>query len=268
MRAASLLVILLLCPSLLDQDSLLNDQGQLVVWNIGQGSWATWISERACVHFDMGGEFAPWSKIRKACSGKRNWLNISHLDRDHINFISDFQRRVATVCSAQKIDQGGKETTAKRFVKSLKDCRSDLSDKRLRDQVAQRVSWHPSKKLKTRNDLSEVFVLRGVVLFPGDASTRAERVWGAAIKQKIKILILGHHGSRTATSELMLSQLPSIKMAIASQRQRVYGHPHPQVVVRLRRRGIPVLKTEDWGTIGISLPYQFGAIGAVSNLDY
>ena len=41
----------------------LNEQvKKLILWDVGQGQWATLISSDYCHHFDMGGEKAPWEK--------------------------------------------------------------------------------------------------------------------------------------------------------------------------------------------------------------
>jgi beta-lactamase superfamily II metal-dependent hydrolase len=45
-------------------------------------------------------------------------------------------------------------------------------------------------------------------------------------------------------------------MAIASSRWARYHHPAPVVVARLKKHGIAVLKTEDWGSILIEAPDQ------------
>ena len=49
---------------------------ELIVWNVGQGQWATVIDETACWHLDMGGEFAPWQEIMGACR-KRATASVS-----------------------------------------------------------------------------------------------------------------------------------------------------------------------------------------------
>ena len=29
---------------------------RLIVWNVGQGQWVTWVQDKVCLHFDAGGE--------------------------------------------------------------------------------------------------------------------------------------------------------------------------------------------------------------------
>ncbi|MBS5724857.1 MAG: MBL fold metallo-hydrolase [Clostridiales bacterium] len=63
------------------------------------------------------------------------------------------------------------------------------------------------------------------------------------------ILKLGHHGSNTSsTSEFLAAVSP--RWAIASCGQdNSYGHPHQQTLERARELGIPVLRTDEMGTI-------------------
>lgn len=93
------------------------------------------------------------------------------------------------------------------------------------------------------------------VLAPGDSSTRAETTWASTLRnlEETRYLIVGHHGSRTSTGEHLLKRLSRLRLAIASARQRRFGHPHPEVLERLSRHHIPLLRTEDWGNIHIVL---------------
>lgn len=73
--------------------------------------------------------------------------------------------------------------------------------------------------------------------------------WGPQLPKAHKIvLILGHHGSKSSTSEYLLNNL-SIRQSISSARWKRYHHPHPQVLARLQIKKIPNLRTEDWGHI-------------------
>jgi competence protein ComEC len=68
-----------------------------------------------------------------------------------------------------------------------------------------------------------------------------------------RILVLGHHGSRTSTSSLLLDHLPRLTAAVSSARFRKYGHPHARVRRDLAKRHIPLLRTEEWGNLHFEL---------------
>ena len=115
------------------------------------------------------------------------------------------------------------------------------------------TSW-ADPSARDSNDKSRVILWLGFLL-PGDSSQREEWRWAQEIRdlKSIHVLLLGHHGSRTATSALLLSKLPGLRMAVASARQRKYGHPHIEVEHRLRSRHIPLLRTEEWGHLHFEL---------------
>lgn len=102
---------------------------------------------------------------------------------------------------------------------------------------------------KRSNDASQIF-LSQKFLFPGDSPARLEKIWIHRIpKDQPQILILGHHGSKTSTSDELLEHFSSLKIAVASSRMKKYGHPHPETLRKLRKRKIPILLTEEWGNI-------------------
>jgi competence protein ComEC len=91
------------------------------------------------------------------------------------------------------------------------------------------------------------------ILATGDLEAVAERrllADGALID--VEALKVGHHGSRTSTSEDFLNVVrPEIALISAGRRNR-YGHPAAEVVERLERHGARVLRTDLHGTIRLS----------------
>jgi competence protein ComEC len=59
----------------------------------------------------------------------------------------------------------------------------------------------------------------------------------------------GHHGSRTANSELWLEAVRPKFVVISCGRDNQYGHPHPQALKRIRTEGAKVLRTDVSGDI-------------------
>jgi len=73
----------------------------------------------------------------------------------------------------------------------------------------------------------------------------------AADGLKSDVLKVGHHGSRTSTSEIFLGAVSPEYAIISAGAGNRYGHPHKETVDLLNRFEIPVLNTINLGTIKI-----------------
>ena len=222
-----------------------------VVWNVGQGLWTTEI-DHDCQHFDMGGEFFPLKRIAKWCGTRENRIYLSHWDLDHVGGLKRKKILGKDVCIA--LSPVGKTSRRKeKLLAGIPLC----SEKPLTQEWRPPARMHILKgaaQSKNSNDRSHV-ITRGPFLLPGDAGVKTEE--NAIIPQmrlsQIRVLILGHHGSKTSTSEKLLKQMPSLRMAVASARWARYRHPHPLVAAKLKLHGVALLKTEDWGNIWFEL---------------
>jgi competence protein ComEC len=215
---------------------------ELIVWNVGQGQWVTLVDESGCWHFDMGGEKAPWRGIRRVCRGRRNFLTFSHWDWDHISFARTARYQLPNACLLYG-PVGPTSAYKRRQISGYPLCRIN----------APFETWvNPSGR--TANDKSRVVWWRGI-LIPGDSPRAQEKLWLAHFPhlQATRILILGHHGSRTSTGLPLLDRLLETQAAVASARFAKYGHPHAETRRNLARHRIPLLRTEDWGTIVFEL---------------
>ena len=212
-----------------------------ILWNVGQGQWITFSSPSHCIHFDMGGEKVRWTQVQRECQNKNNWLFISHGDWDHLSFVYQARRKLKRLCLKNNPVLPQKR---KNFFKSFPRCQGGSLE-------TSEIHFHfkPRFRKKQLNDNSHVFGINHF-LIPGDSTKKMERQWLHGLHpHKYKVLVLGHHGSRTSTSVELLDSLPYLKQAVTSSRKTKYGHPHRIVQDRLVKYGIPLISTEDWGTI-------------------
>ena len=222
---------------------------RLYIWNVGQGQWLTLKNHLACWHFDAGGEYAPFNKISKLCSNKKNYIYLSHGDWDHIRFLAFFRKKRLSTC-LKNFPQEQLSIKKQNFIEKTKFCKSSQMPDNITEIKFDKNYCHASS---TSNCKSRIFYLSPGVLIPGDSTRKAELFWSRYAPQTTKWLILGHHGSHTSTSPKLLNQLPELKQAFVSARRKKYGHPHRSVVRSLKKRKIPLLSTEHWGTIIIEL---------------
>jgi competence protein ComEC len=224
-------------------------RAQFIVWNIGQGQWTTWVQPTECWHFDVGGEFDVSKKVQILCAQKLNRIFLSHWDWDHVGLVRQLKKRQLDLCLAVA-PIGEASLSKKALIEGLPACsRPAIEVKSLfRPPLEDRAFMKKAKR--TANHLSAVFWLQGPgILIPGDSTTDEEKFWQNQVPSLTRGLVLGHHGSRTSSSEGLLSRLQGLQWAVSSARKSRYGHPHAEIVTRLVQKKIPLLRTEDWGTL-------------------
>ena len=88
-------------------------------------------------------------------------------------------------------------------------------------------------------------------LLTGDAPVEVEEAILDDLPSDLEVLKVGHHGSNTSTSPLLLAQTsPELAVISVGARNR-YGHPHTEVVNRIIESGARVLRTDLSGDIVI-----------------
>lgn len=101
------------------------------------------------------------------------------------------------------------------------------------------------------NNRSLVMMLRhesARVLFTGDIYENVEKHIAKNIKYPVDILKVAHHGSITSSSEEFLSAL-NPELAIIQVGENKFGHPHKDVLDRLRDSNITVLRNDLHGAV-------------------
>lgn len=99
-----------------------------------------------------------------------------------------------------------------------------------------------------------ISLARRSFLFMGDAEAVEERELVAAygVRLRSDVLKVGHHGSRTSSSEQLLSLVaPSLATVSCGVRNR-FGHPVPLVMARFVEHGVRALRTDRDGAIQIT----------------
>lgn len=86
-------------------------------------------------------------------------------------------------------------------------------------------------------------------LFAGDAGIPAEEEMRGRTG-RVDLLKVGHHGSRGSTGEEWLDSLRP-KAAVVSSGRNNYGHPSPETLDRLTRRGVALWRTDHDGPITV-----------------
>ncbi len=188
--------------------------------------------------------------------GKLDYLIITHGDADHmgeaIQLIENFRvEKVIFNC-------GEYNNLEKRLIKVLEkkkikyySCIKELNiDKN-------KLYFLQTKEYNNENDNSNVIYteIEGYrFLFMGDAGVLKEKdILDTYDISKIDFLKVGHHGSRTSTSELFLKRINPQIALISAGRDNKFNHPHDEVLSLLNKYNVKVFSTKEFGSITIDL---------------
>ena len=87
-------------------------------------------------------------------------------------------------------------------------------------------------------------------LFTGDAENEAEEdIVANGIDISADVYQVGHHGSYSSSTELLLNAVKPENAVISCGEGNKYGHPNAEVLNHFRERGIKVFRTDEQGTI-------------------
>lgn len=106
---------------------------------------------------------------------------------------------------------------------------------------------------KEKNDRSIImFTTLGNVtwLFMGDAEKNSEiNLINRYPNLDVDVLKVGHHGSKTSTTEPLLETVTPKVALISVGRNNLYGHPHADVISRLHARKVKIYRTDIDGAV-------------------
>lgn len=88
------------------------------------------------------------------------------------------------------------------------------------------------------------------ILLTGDSPQRIEEyLVQEGVSLQSDVLKLGHHGSRTSTSELFLETVRPTYAVVSAEKDSRYGHPHVEVTDMVTQHNIEIHSTAQEGTV-------------------
>lgn len=215
----------------------------------------------AAGRFDVGARVvspALWALGRRRLST----LVLTHGDLDHVGgaaaIVDDFRPREIWEGVPAPSSSLLRDLSARAAVRRVRWRGVMRGLAHVHGGVALRVV-HPERpdweRPRVRNDDSIVIELRWrdvSVVLPGDIGADVERAIATDFEAaRLRVLVAAHHGSRQSTSEAFLEALGPSAVVISAGRDNRHGHPSPQVLARLERRSIRVLRTDRHGAIAL-----------------
>lgn len=138
-----------------------------------------------------------------------------------------------------------------------------LGDARIR-VLAPAPDYQPEEAAKNDDSLVlEITYGKQRVLLTGDAERQEEEdlVANAAL-QPVTLLKVGHHGSRTSSSEDFLNQIQPKLAFISDGYLNSFHHPHPVVLKRLADHHVATLRTDEDGLLTFRTDGQHATVAS------
>ncbi|MEG9475668.1 DNA internalization-related competence protein ComEC/Rec2 [Mannheimia indoligenes] len=236
-------------------------KAEWIMFDVGQGLAMALIDEQnKAVIYDTGsswqsndGERNSMAKLEILPYLKRNGISVeaiflSHDDNDHSGGVMDLLSAYpnARLISSSKVRYHNVEPEPCIQGKSWQFGKWYLSAI-YPIHLVERAKNHDSCVILAKND-------RLQILLTGDSGTEQERQFAPNVG-KIDFLQVGHHGSKSSTSETLLVLTEPKYALISAGRWNAWKLPNKQVVERLRRKGIKVLNTAEVGMVRVKF-YQ------------
>jgi len=209
--------------------------------------------------YDTGAQFRSGFSLGDAVAAKNilamsgnqlDMLFISHSDNDHAGGEEGLRRKIQV------------DTTYAGQPKNAFHLECHRLDARWRSEngVKWRVFNVSDVSWSRENDnnascVVQIEMLGRRILIPGDAELRIEKALIAQFGESLQsdILVVGHHGSKTSSSEAFIRAVDPEIAIISSGFNNPFRHPHQTVSDRFQRLGIALYNTATSGAVEVEL---------------
>lgn len=227
--------------------------------DVGQGDSILLHSDNKNILVDTGGAYKEGSiffnthlpLLKSEGIKKLDYLIFSHGDKDHIGeantLINNFKVD-KIIINSNKLNY---------FEKQLPKNKTIIGEEGLIIKLKDFTLVELNTNLEDENDSSGVYLLNYKninMLLTGDASKKSEDyILDNYNLPHINILKVGHHGSKTSTSERLLKETnPNIAL-ISCGKDNKFNHPNKETINALNKYNVKYYRTDKQGTITINL---------------
>ena len=253
-----------------------NAEGVAAVLDVGQGACVCLLSDTKTVMLDCGGT----GTLNNAGETAANWLEsagrnrvdtlvLSHLHEDHCNGVPMLLELVPVRRIVLSQDADRDDALYGEVLKAAEAHGTEIilltEDLTLQEG---KISLHLFAPLasgdgntpgvREEKDENErcLITLASVgefdLLFTGDAPKSAElSLLERGQLPDTEVLVVGHHGSASATDGTFLDAIQAERAVISVGRNNSYGHPTREVLLRLQSRNMEIYRTDWNGTVEV-----------------
>lgn len=223
------------------------DQCRATMLDVGQGQCILLQSGGKNYLIDCGGDYEEAAADAAAemllSQGIRtlDGIILTHWDKDHAGGIPLLLTRVETEQLYAPVPE--KESIPGFWVEENREI--PIGDGK--------ITLFPGKygEEDNENSLCVLFETENcAILITGDRSSEGELLLMLeADLPKVDLLVAGHHGSKYSTSERLLETVQPEYVFISAGKDNSFGHPAPELLLRLQAHGCRVYRTDLHGTI-------------------
>jgi len=247
--------------------------GQVTLVDIGQGDsiLITTPFIRKTFLIDVGGKLSfpskPWAKhkasnqvefstiplLKSQGISKIDKVILTHKDVDHIGNLESLLDgiKVSEVNFGIGLEKNARIKADIRNYPRIKFKSIHQGDNVKTDFISWHVLWPNHAGIGENSD--SVTLLAQIKnkkwLFTGDLDIGSEKKILQEQKFNVDYLKVGHHGSKTSTSDQLLEETRPKIGFISSGINNRYGHPNKETIERLEKHGVKYLNTAEYGMI-------------------
>ncbi len=247
-----------LCIAVLLSWQIPKEETKITMLDVGQGQSILLQSEGCTWLVDCGGNS---DKVAADAAAKQllgqgidtlDGVIMTHYDRDHMGGLPYLLQRIDSnvLILPDTMDQEKKESLPEGNYETIltKDTVTiEYGTSRLT------VFGPVYSGYSNENSLCILFETENcAILIPGDRSKFGEAMLLREFTlPDVDILVAGHHGSASSTSEELLDAVKPETVLISVEEDNRYGHPAQELLDRLQARHIEIIRTDEAGTIVI-----------------
>lgn len=252
--------------------SLRNNIFRLSFLAVGQGDCTVWQDGNIVVLVDVGpksregfdaGERIVLPKLRKMGVHSVSLIIITHPDSDHIGGLAAVAKRFKesrVVASSAYRDHNEMKWWLKEA--GVEEDRmiwiQDRSRFRLASSTIEMAAPPAHPEMNDNDGSLFVKIERGpaTAIITGDASIGTEETMQRRLDWKAQVHKVGHHGSRTSTSDAFVRSVNPSWSVISCGKENRFGHPHPSVIEVLERHKVGLFRTDLQGDIAFEATHS------------
>jgi competence protein ComEC len=252
--------------------SVIHLNGLVAMVDIGQGD-CFFIQEpfsQNATLIDTGGKIGfekqPWQKRAEKANAENTLIPflksrgvrkikqvfITHSDADHCGDLATLAEKIP-IEQVYFVAGGEKKAIFYQQLKSLSNKGVRLHRVLARNKIAGFSLLYPDKAGKGENNDSMILYRKiGLqkFLFTGDLEKSGEkRLLELYPNLKVDVLKVGHHGSKTASSDQFIRQLGAKKALISCGVKNRFHHPHQETLDTLQKNHVKIYRTDKSGML-------------------